>query len=57
METYLLIMIVNHFSKILKDILKELPKNDCPVLNSRLFVGCWLADVLDNSLTRQARFV
>jgi hypothetical protein len=56
-KTYLLIMIVNHFPKIIKDILKGLPKNDYPVLNSRLFVECWLAYVLDNSLTRQARFV
>ena len=44
-------MIVNHFPKIVKDILKTLPKNDYPVLNSRLFVECWLAYVLDNSLT------
>jgi hypothetical protein len=33
--------------------LKWLPKNDYPVLNSRLFVECWLAYVLDNSLTRK----
>jgi len=51
MKIYLLIMIVNHFPKIVKDILKRLPKNDYPVLNSRLFVECWLAYVLDNSLT------
>jgi hypothetical protein len=57
MKTYLLIMIENLFPKIVKDILKGLPKNDYPVLNSRLFVDCWLAYVLDNSLTRQARFV
>ena len=57
MKTYLLIMIKNLFPKIVKDILKGLPKNDYPVLNSRLFVDCWLAYVLDNSLTRQARFV
>jgi hypothetical protein len=57
MKTSLLIMIKNHFPKIVKDILKGLPKNDYPVLNSRLFVECWLAYVLDNSLTRQARFV
>ena len=44
-------MIVNHLTKIVKDILKRLPKNDYPVLNSRLFVECWLAYVLDNSLT------
>jgi hypothetical protein len=57
MKTYLLIMIENLFPKIVKDILKGLPKNDYPVLNSRFFVECWLAYVLDNSLTRQARFV
>lgn len=44
-------MIINSFGKIVKDILKELPKNDYPVLNSRLFVECWLSYVLDNSLT------
>jgi len=54
MKIYLLTMIVNHFPKIVKDILKGLPKNDYPVLNSRLFVECWLAYTLDNSLTRQA---
>jgi putative transposase len=37
---------------ILKDILRYLPKNDYPVLNSRLFFGCWLLSlVMDNSLT------
>lgn len=44
-------MIVNSFPKIVKDILRTLPKNDYPVLNSRLYVECWLADALDNSLT------
>lgn len=48
MKIYLLTMIVNHFPKIVKDILKGLPKNDYPVLNSRLFVECWLAYTLDN---------
>jgi len=37
-----LIVIINSFPKIVKDILKSLPKNDYPVLNSRLFFGCWL---------------
>ena len=54
MKIYLLIMIVNHVTKIVKYILKKLPKNDYPVLNIRLFVECWLAYTLDNSLTRQA---
>jgi putative transposase len=40
-------MIVNHFPKIFKSLLK----NDYPVLNSCLFVECWLAYTLDNSLT------
>ncbi len=44
-------MIVNSFPKIVKDILRPLPKNDYPVLNSRLYVECWLAYALDNSLT------
>ncbi|MFN6569576.1 IS4 family transposase [Dendronalium sp. ChiSLP03b] len=44
-------MIINSFPKIVKDILKELSKNDYPVLNSRLFVECWLSYTLDNSLT------
>ena len=57
MKIYLLIMIVNHLTKIVKDILKWSQKNDRPLLKSSLFVECWLAYVLDNSLTRQARFV
>jgi putative transposase len=44
-------VIINSFPKIVKDILKGLPKNDYPVLNSRLFFECWLSYVLDNSLT------
>ena len=44
-------MIVNPLKKIVKYILKGLPKNDYPVLNSRLFVECWLAYTLDNRLT------
>ncbi|MFO5491791.1 MAG: hypothetical protein ACLBM6_04405, partial [Cuspidothrix sp.] len=44
-------MIINSFPKIVKNILGGLPKNDYPVLNSRLFVKCWLAYALDNSLT------
>ncbi len=42
---------INSFPKIVKNILGGLPKNDYPVLNSRLFVECWLAYALDNSLT------
>jgi len=28
-----------------------LPKNDYPVLNTRLFVECWLSYAMDKSLT------
>jgi len=38
-------------SKIVKDLLADLPKNDYPVLNSRLFVECWLCYAMDKSLT------
>ncbi len=44
-------MIINSFPKIVKNILRGLPKNDYPVLNSRLFFKCWLSDAMDNSLT------
>ncbi len=44
-------VIISSFPKIVKDILRELPKNDYPVLNSRLFLECWLSYALDNSLT------
>ncbi|QXE21385.1 transposase, IS4 family protein [Richelia sinica FACHB-800] len=44
-------MIINSFPKVVKDILRGLPKNDYPVLNSRLFFECWLSYALDNSLT------
>lgn len=44
-------MLVNSFPKIVQDILKQFPKNDYPVLNSRLYVECWLAYALDKSLT------
>jgi putative transposase len=46
MKIYLLTMIVNHFPKIVKDILKGLQKNDYPVLNSCLFIEYWLAYTL-----------
>lgn len=44
-------MIINSFPKIVKGILRGLPKNDYPVLNSRLFFECWLSYAMDNSLT------
>lgn len=43
-------MILSNFPKIVKALLKDLPKNDYPVLNSFLFVSCWLGWVMDQSL-------
>jgi putative transposase len=39
------------FPGIVKTLLKKLPTNDYPVLNSRLFVQIWLNLILDKSLT------
>ncbi len=39
------------FSKIVKGLLADLPKNDYPVLNTRLFFECWLGYTMDQSLT------
>jgi putative transposase len=39
------------FSNIVKSVLKELPANDYPVLNIRLFFKIWLNFLLDRSLT------
>lgn len=44
-------MIIRSFPKIVKEALATLPKNDYPVLNTRLFVECWLGYALDKSLT------
>ena len=38
------------FPKLLKNILKPLPKNDYPVLNTFLFISCWIGFALDKSL-------
>ena len=38
------------FHKVIKDILKSLPKNDYPVLNTFLFVSCWIGFALDKSM-------
>ncbi len=43
-------VIVHSFPKIVKNILGNLPKNDYPVLNTRLFVSYWIGFILDNSL-------
>lgn len=44
-------MIIRSFPKIVKEVLATLPRNDYPVLNTRLFVECWLGYALDKSLT------
>jgi putative transposase len=44
-------VIISSFPKIVKKILAPLPKNDYPVLNTRLFVECWLSYAMDKSLT------
>lgn len=38
------------FPKVIKRILKDLPKNDYPVMNTFLFVSCWITFSLDKSL-------
>lgn len=42
---------VQSFPKLVKELLTPLPKNDYPVLNTRLFAKCWLGLALDKSLT------
>ncbi|NJK63218.1 MAG: IS4 family transposase [Synechococcaceae cyanobacterium SM2_3_1] len=39
----------SNFPKIAKKILSDLPKDDYPVLNTFLFVSCWLSFALDQS--------
>ncbi len=41
---------VTNFPKIIKKFLNPLPKNDRPVLDTHLFVSCWLGWVMDKSL-------
>jgi putative transposase len=45
-------MMLDSFSGIVKTILKRLPENDYPVLNTRLFVLIWLYLIFDKSLGR-----
>jgi IS4 transposase len=44
-------MLICNFPKIANLLLKDLPKNDYPVLNTFLFVSCWLGLIMDQSLT------
>ncbi len=39
------------FANIVKSLLQQLPSNDYPVLNSRLFTQIWLTFVFDQSIT------
>ena len=43
-------MMLNSLAGIVKTILKRLPQNDYPVLNTRLFVLIWLHLIFDKSL-------
>ena len=43
-------MYSSNFPKIIKHLLKDIPKNDYPVLNSFLFASCWIGWVMDKSL-------
>ncbi len=43
-------MFSTNFPKIAKFLLKDLPKKDYPVLDTFLFVSCWLGWVMDQSL-------
>lgn len=52
----MLLVTINSFARIVKGILKELQKNDYPVLNSPLFFECWLSYALDNCLTSMLLF-
>ena len=42
---------ISSFPKIVKHLLADIPQNDYPVLNSRLFIMCWIGFSLDKSLT------
>ena len=43
-------MFLSNFPKVIKDLLQDLPKKDYPVLNTFLFVSCWLGWIMDQSL-------
>ena len=43
-------MILRNFPKVVKQILKPLPRNDYPALNTFLFVSCWLEYTMDKSV-------
>jgi transposase, IS4 family len=43
-------MKLNSFPGIIKFLLKDLPTNDYPVLNSRLFCSIWFTGILDKGI-------
>lgn len=43
-------MFVSNFPRVIKSLLKNLPKNDYPVLNTFLFASCWIGFGMDKSL-------
>ena len=43
-------MFVSNFPKVIKSLLKDLPKNDDPVLSTFLFASCWIGFGMDKSL-------
>lgn len=43
-------MFVSNFPKVIKSLLKDLPKNDYPVLSTFLFASCWIGFGMDKSL-------
>ena len=43
-------MFVSNFPKVIKELLKDLPKNDYPALNTFLFASCWIGFGMDKSL-------
>ena len=43
-------MFVSNFPRTIKSLLKNLPKNDYPVLNTFLFASCWIGFSMDKSL-------
>jgi putative transposase len=43
-------MFASDFPKVIKYLLKDLPKKDYPVLNTFFFTSCWLGWVMDQSL-------
>jgi putative transposase len=38
------------FPKLMKELLKPLPKNDYPALSTFTFVSCWIGFALDKSI-------